>query len=99
MKTRIALLPHKHIRFAGSLIGMAGYVRQFIGESPTSVDGLWAKIQAEDKQNKIFSLDFTQLIYALDILLCIKEIKVDSNGLIYKITTFGNDNETNQAVM
>lgn len=82
MKIQTALIPHKHVRFAGSLIGMAGYVRQFIDESAISVDSLWAKIEGEG--DDIFNLDFTQLIYSLDILRCIKEIDIDSNGLIYK---------------
>lgn len=80
MKIQTALIPHKHVRFAGSLIGMAGYVRQFIGNSSISVDSLWAKIEAEN--NKAFNLDFTHLIYSLDILRCIQEINIDANGLI-----------------
>lgn len=84
MKIQTALLPHKHVRFAGSLIGIAGYVRSFIGISPISVDGLWAAIQADKENNSIFQLDFTRLIYALDILICIQEITVDDNGLIHK---------------
>lgn len=81
MKIQTALIPHKHVRFAGSLIGMAGYVRQFIGNSAISVDNLWAKIEAEG--DDIFHLDFTQLIYSLDILRCIQEVTIDDNGLIH----------------
>lgn len=84
MKIQTALIPHKHVRFAGSLIGMAGYVRHFIDESPISIDGLWAKIQTQDDEKNIFHFDFTQLVYSLDILLCIQEITIDSKGLICK---------------
>lgn len=90
MKIHTALLPHKHVRFAGSLIGIAGYVRKFISSSPISIDGLWATIQVDEEFNSIFYLDFTQLIYALDILICIQDITVDDNGLIYKSEIEGN---------
>ena len=90
MKIQTALLPHKHIRFAGSLIGIAGYVRSFLSMSPISVDGLWAAIQADEANSTIFQLDFTRLIYALDILICIQEITVDDNGLIHKSVAYKN---------
>lgn len=93
MKIQTALLPHKHVRFAGSLIGIAGYVRSFIGISPISVDGLWATIQADEGTNPIFQLDFTRLIYALDILMCIQEITIDNNGLIHKSIVNSNRTE------
>lgn len=83
MKIQMSLLPHKHVRFANSLVGTAGYVRQFISDAPISIDGLWAKIQADN--NKLFKIDFTHLIYSLDVLIIIKEIKVDSSSLIHKI--------------
>ncbi len=89
MKIQAALLPHKHVRFAGSLIGIAGYVLQFIN-NPISIDGLWAIIEADN--NVLFQVNFTQLIFSLDILLFIQEILVDQNGMIYKKA---GQNETN----
>lgn len=79
MKIQTALLPHKHVRFAGSLLGIAGYIRQFL-DFPISIDALWAKVEADN--NPLFRINFTQLIFALDILLFIQEIYLDSNGMI-----------------
>lgn len=99
MKTQTSLIPHKHVRFAGSLIGMAGHVRQYINDTPISLDGLWARIQSDD--NSIFDLDFTQLVYSLDILCCIQAITINESGLIHTILdvsdqdTEASDNEIN----
>ncbi|HCI7193956.1 TPA: hypothetical protein NPQ93_003796 [Acinetobacter baumannii] len=82
MKIQNALVPHKHVRFSNSLIGTAGYIRQFISQ-PTSVDGLWAKIEADN--NSLFQLNFTQFIFSLDILLFLGVIVVDENGIIFNM--------------
>lgn len=84
MKIQNALLPHKHVRFAGSLIGMAGYVRQFIN-SPISIDGLWAKIEADN--HHIFKINFTQLVFSLDILMFLQEIYLNEQNMICKNVT------------
>ncbi|HHX4832559.1 TPA: ABC-three component system middle component 6 [Acinetobacter baumannii] len=81
MKIQTALVPHKHVRFAGSLIGIAGYVRQFF-DDPISIEGLWARIESD--QNSIFKINFTQLIFALDILMFIQEIYLNEHGMICK---------------
>lgn len=83
MKTLTNLIPNKHVRFAGSIIGIAGYVRQFV-DCKSSVDGLWAKIEADN--NETFQIDFTQFMYALDVLLIIQEIIIDEDGAIIKVT-------------
>lgn len=84
MKTQIALAPHKHIRFASSLIGIAGYVRHFITCEPTSLEALWAKIQLNSNNDKTFVINFTHFIYALDILACLQEITLDESGNIFR---------------
>ncbi len=82
MKTLTTLIPNKHVSFSGSIIGIAGYVRQFINFN-SSVDSLWAKIEADN--DEFFKIDFTQFIYALDVLLIIQEIVVEDNGTIKKV--------------
>lgn len=82
MKIQNALVPHKHVRFSSSLIGMAGYIRQFTNQ-PTSVDGLWAKVEADN--NSLFQLNFTQFIFSIDILLFLGIIFIDENGIIYNV--------------
>lgn len=79
MKIQTALMPHKHVRFSGSLIGIAGYVRQFL-DVPISIDGLWARIEAE--KNPLFKIDFTQLVFSLDILMFIQEIYLNEHGML-----------------
>lgn len=81
MKIQSALVPHKHVRFAGSLIGIAGYVRQFL-DTPVSIDGLWARIQAD--QNPLFKIDFTQLVFSLDILMFLQEVYLNEQGMLCK---------------
>jgi len=60
---------------------VAGYIRQLINQ-PTSVDGLWAIIEADN--NPLFQINFSQFIFSLDILLFLKIILVDEDGIIYK---------------
>lgn len=84
MKIQTALVPHKHVRFSGSLIGIAGYVRQFL-DVPISIDGLWARIEAD--QNPLFKINFTQLVFSLDILMFLQEIYLDEHSMLCKHVT------------
>lgn len=78
MNIQTMLLPHKHIRFSNSLVAIAGYIRTIIDE-PISVDELWSKIE-QKKTTELITPSFTQFIFALDILFCIKQIIFDEEG-------------------
>lgn len=80
MNTQTMLLPHKHVRFSNSLVAIAGYVRTIIDE-PTSIDELWLKVE-QRKNTELIKPSFTQFIFAIDILFCIKQIIVDEEGRI-----------------
>lgn len=80
MNIQTMLLPHKHIRFSSSLVAIAGYILTIIDE-PVSLDELWLKIEQKRAIDSI-KPSFTQYIFALDILFCIKQIVVDEDGRI-----------------
>ncbi|WP_145526433.1 ABC-three component system middle component 6 [Yersinia rohdei] len=80
MNIQTMLLPHKHIRFSNSLVAIAGYIRTII-EEPLSIDELWLKVE-QKKATELIKPSFTQFIFAIDILFCIKQIVVDEEGRI-----------------
>ncbi|OTA19220.1 hypothetical protein Xbed_02617 [Xenorhabdus beddingii] len=75
------LLPHKHIRFANSLIAIAGYIRRFLDE-PRSLDELWVLVN-EDHDYALIKPSFTQLILAVDILFAIQIAESNPDGHIF----------------
>lgn len=88
MNTQTMLLPHKHIRFSNSLVAIAGYIRTIIDE-PISIDELWIKVE-QRKNTELIKPSFTQLIFSIDILFCIKQIIVDEEGRIILTTQIDN---------
>ncbi|TSE32489.1 ABC-three component system middle component 6 [Tepidimonas charontis] len=46
----LAVAPHEHIRFADSLLGLAGYVRTLLQEGPRTLDELLALLARPDSQ-------------------------------------------------
>lgn len=41
----LAVAPHEHIRFADSLVGLAGYVRTLLADAPRTLDELLAQLE------------------------------------------------------
>lgn len=80
MNIQTMILPNKHIRFASSLVAIAGYVKTFLNE-PRNIDELWALINNDN--SSIFYPTFTQLILAIDLLFAIKVAESDSDGRVY----------------
>lgn len=81
MKIQTMILPNKHIRFANSLVAIAGYVKNYLNE-PRNVDELWALVNSD---SNIISPTFTQLILAIDLLFAIKVVNSDFEGRIHLI--------------
>jgi hypothetical protein len=74
------LLPHKHIRFCESLIGLAGYVRQLLNE-PRTIDDLYLLLNNSDS-DWLYKPSFEQLVSAVVILFSIGQIiETDNNKL------------------
>ncbi|AIA55701.1 ABC-three component system middle component 6 [Acidithiobacillus caldus] len=44
----LAVAPHEHIRFADSLVGLAGYVRTLLADAPRTLDELLAQLERPD---------------------------------------------------
>lgn len=84
MNTQSILLPHKHIRFCESLVGLAGFVRDLLAE-PRTIDELWALI---DRNNSGWPSRpaFEHLILAIDLLFAINQIQLVANNRIRRIT-------------
>ncbi|MFA7239627.1 MAG: ABC-three component system middle component 6 [Sulfuricellaceae bacterium] len=73
------LLPHKHIRFCESLIGLAGYVRQLL-ETPKTIDDLYLILNRSDS-GWLYKPTFEQLVSAVIILFAIGQVIEKDNTL------------------
>ena len=83
MNIQNTLLPHKHVRFCDSLIGLAGFVRTFLSE-PRTIDELWNLVDREN--SGWFSRpQFSHLVLAIDILFALKQIELIGNNRIQNI--------------
>lgn len=75
------LLPHKHIRFCESLIGLAGCIRQLLLEKPQTVDELYSLLNSSDS-TWLYKPSFEQVVSAVVILFAIGQItEIDNNKL------------------
>lgn len=74
------LLPHKHIRFCESLIGLAGYIRQLL-DKPRTIDELYSMLNGSSSA-WLYKPTFEQVVSAVVILFTIGQIaETDSNKL------------------
>ncbi|MCE1224963.1 MAG: hypothetical protein LWW87_00605 [Geobacteraceae bacterium] len=80
MSIRTALLPHKHVRFSDSLIGLSGYLRRLLAE-PHTLDELWTQLD-RDASGWQSRPSFTHLVLAVDLLYAIGEVQLVGDGRI-----------------
>jgi hypothetical protein len=73
MNIQAQLLPHKHIRFSESLIGLAGFVRQIL-KQPHTIDEIWNVLDC-DNSGWFYRPTFEQLVIAVVILFALGQIK------------------------
>jgi hypothetical protein len=86
------LLPHKHIRFCESLIGLAGFIRQLLFNKPRTIDQLYILIL---NSNWLYEPSFEQVVSAVVILFSIGEIfETDDNKIMLRVKN--QDNATLQ---
>ncbi len=83
MNDRYQLLPHKHVRFADSLLALAGAVRQHLSYTPQTLDAVWMQLErVVDSTARSTNLTFSQFLLAVDILYAIKVIEpVDGDAI------------------
>ena len=80
MNIQTAILPHKHVRFSESLIGIAGFVRTRL-DQPRTIDELWAVMESEGTDWPSRP-SFTQLVLAVDVLFAIRQVRSAPDGRI-----------------
>jgi hypothetical protein len=74
------LLPHKHIRFCESLIGLAGYIRQLLNK-PLTIDEVYTILNSSESV-WLYKPSFEQVVSAVVILFAIGQIsETDNNKL------------------
>ena len=83
MNIQILLLPHKHVRFCNSLIGLAGFVLSLLNE-PRTLDELWALID-RDNAGWYSRPPFEHVVLAVDILFAIGQIELVHDNRIRRI--------------
>lgn len=77
-----ALLPHKHIRFADSLLALAGIIREKVKE-PKSIDEILTML--DSKKTLATKIDITQISFALIILFSIQQINIAPEGRVVAV--------------
>ncbi len=83
MIIQTTLLPHKHVRFCNSLIGIAGFVLSLLNE-PRTLDELWVLID-RDNSNWYSRPPFEHVVLAVDILFAIGQIEFVHDNRIRRI--------------
>lgn len=83
MNIQTAILPHKHVRFSESLLGIAGFIRQRLNQ-PRTVDELWTTVETAGKQWPSHP-SFTEVVLAVDVLFAIKQVRASADGRIVAI--------------
>lgn len=83
MNIQTALLPHKHVRFSESLIGVAGMVRRRL-DQPRTIDELWAILESEADEWPSRP-SFSHLVLAIDVLFAIKQVRTAPDGRVIAI--------------
>ena len=77
------LIPHKHVRFCESLIGLAGFLRGLLDE-PRTLDELWALVD-RDNSGWLNRPSFYNMVLAINILFALKQIELTSSNRIRRI--------------
>lgn len=85
MSHLLALMPHKHVRFCESLLGLAGYIRTVLME-PMTIDGLYNFLNSSQSAWSIRP-NFTEVVLAIDILLILKQVILVGENHIQRVTS------------
>ncbi len=77
------LLPHKHIRFCESLIGLAGCIRQLL-DKPRTVDDLYSILNSSNSV-WLYKPSFEQVVSAVVVLFAIGQIAETDNNKLHLV--------------
>lgn len=78
MSIQSTFLPHKHVRFNQSLLGLAGRLRQLIN-GPIALDEVWAVIQQESVGGRL-EVSYSNVVLAINALYALGELEPLSDG-------------------
>ncbi|WCT12336.1 ABC-three component system middle component 6 [Mucilaginibacter jinjuensis] len=78
------ILPSKHLKISESLLGLGGYLLNYLKGGPQTVDHLWFKVSKQNNSKKSFAYHgFDNVIFALNYLYIIGAIDINSEGEIF----------------
>lgn len=78
MNIQNSLLPHKHVRFCDSIVGVAGLVKSVLTE-PMTVDEIWASLHQRTIQWPS-TPSFTSMLMGVYTLFVIGQLELLENG-------------------
>jgi hypothetical protein len=82
MSTPTALLPHKHVRFSDSTLGVAGKLRSLL-DQPRSVDELQALLEhARSHGGWPGRATLSDIVSALSVLYALHQIELCAEGRV-----------------
>lgn len=84
MSIQTILLPHKHVRFSDSIVGLAGHLRGLLNE-PRTVDELWSLVDGKTTSWP-GSVSFTNLVLAIDVLFAIGQVELTADSRVISKT-------------
>ena len=70
----LAVAPHEHLRFADSLVGLAGYIRTLLNEGERTLDELYAALSRENS-GWYARPTFEQVALAVTLLFAIGDVQ------------------------
>jgi len=83
MNIPTALLPHKHVAFSRSLVGIAGLLLQVLDE-PRTVEELMA-LSATDSKSWLYRPSFTEILLSVYMLYALKQIRLVHGDRLQKV--------------
>jgi hypothetical protein len=84
MSTRTALLPHKHVRFSDSTLGVAGKLRSML-EQPRSIDELQVLLEHARRQGWPGRATLNDVIAALSVLYALGLVEMCIEGRVRNV--------------
>jgi hypothetical protein len=84
MSTPAALLPHKHVRFSDSTLGVAGKLRSML-DQPRSIDELQVLLDHARSQGWPGRAILGDIIGALNVLYALGEVEMGAEGRVRSV--------------
>lgn len=78
MNIQSNLLPHKHLRFSDSILGIGGLIKSVLKE-PMTVDEIWSVIH-KNSQQWPGRISYTNMVMGIYVLFTIGHLELLENG-------------------